>query len=60
MVVHKVEEQEGQAEEKNKGKEDLKVSLLTQVLPCNPDDVTITDKHVLEISTSKRNNTTIF
>lgn len=40
MDVHKVEEQEGQAEEKNKGKEDLKVSLLTQVLPCNPDDVT--------------------
>lgn len=33
MDVHKVEEQEGQAEEKNKGKEDLKVSLLTQVLP---------------------------
>lgn len=40
MDVHEVEEQEGQAEEKNKGKEDLKVSLLTQVLPCNPDDVT--------------------
>lgn len=40
MGVHKVEEQEGQAEEKNKGKEDLQVSLLTQVFPCNPDDVT--------------------
>lgn len=40
MAVHKMEEQEEQAEEQNKENEDLQVSLLMQVFPCNPNDVT--------------------
>lgn len=60
MDVHKVEEKEGQAEEKNNEKEDLQVSLLTQALPVIQMMSEITDKHVLEIFTCKRNNTTIF
>lgn len=39
MDVQNVEEKEGQSEEKNNEKEDLQVSLLTQALPCNLDDV---------------------
>lgn len=60
MDVHKVEEKEGQAEEKNNEKEDLQVSLLTQALHVIQMMSEITDKHVLEIFTCKRNNTTIF